>query len=1196
MTVETDQRFPGWRRTWQLLLDVLATLLALSGLLLDRAGEPAGALAVLAAVLVVALRVGLLARGRAPGWSPLGRLLALRALLPVVLGTLLALRAPGTAGEVTALAATGVLLGCLTLEPVLARAARFTVPVAVRLPGLPPAPTSPPLGPTAVVGASVAVAAGVLVALLGWSPWWWLGCALLAAVPYAVLALTGRAKVLAARRRRALVPQAVADYAPEFIVYTSRPDDASYQVLMWLPYLQRAGLRFLVVTRNAVPAAALAGQTDVPVVEARSTADVEGLVVPSLKAAFYVNASSGNGAMVRFQHLTHIYLGHGDSDKPPSYNPTHAMYDQVFAAGPAAARRYAAHGVRIPAEKFRIVGRPQVEDVHQVDRPIGSVTEPVVLYAPTWRGHVEETMLYSLPGGERIVSALLERGATVIFRPHPFSYDFAEDAATIRRIHDLLAADARRTGRAHLWGAAAESERGILDCINTSDAMVSDVSSVVVDYLFSGKPFAMVAVPAAPKEFVAEFPVAAASYVVRGDLGDLDVQLSALLGADPLREQRLALRADYLGDFPAEHYADAFVDAVRQVTRQARDDQETEDRGDLEAEEAPGAEDARPGAEDEAEQSQAAAGLRRYTGLLLGVGVGLLAVGVALAALLTTVLDVPAWLPAALAVVATALQVVSARRGGQGRRVRFLDRAPVVRVLLLGTLTVLATGDGASGTGTAALLVLGCALAAEHTAEAGWRAPGLQAVNLPEAVRPVRELVPREWPARAWVLVVLAGVVLLGPVAAAAPRARPVLELALLGLAAALLVAVVLVVVLALRNAAEAGRGEARLRAALESGAPEFAVYFASTVGAAYQVGMWLPYFLRTGRPFVIVTRTLPMLHEIARLCEEQGVVVPVVHRPTLRSLEDVIVPSMTSAFYVNNAVRNTHFIERRELTHVWLNHGDSEKPACYNPVHAIYDLIFAAGQAGIDRYARHGVHIPAEKFVVVGRPQVEQIEPARGPVAEQQPPTVLYAPTWQGPYADSRVFSLPVGEQIVSALLARGARVVFRAHPFNYRYAECRAMIAGVGALLDADRGRTGRQHLWGPAAESELSVEDCFNLSDAMVADVSAVVSDYLRSEKPFAMVSMGRTPEQLLVEAPAARAAYVLREDLSNLETVLDELLVTDPAAAVRRETRVYYLGEFAPGRDADGFLDAARDVIEGRYATAEAAHHASHPSGG
>ena len=70
-----------------------------------------------------------------------------------------------------------------------------------------------------------------------------------------------------------------------------------------------------------------------PVVEARGIADLDSLVVPSLKAAFYVNASSGNGSLVRFQHLTHIYLGHGDSDKPPSYNPTHASGDFAYSAG-----------------------------------------------------------------------------------------------------------------------------------------------------------------------------------------------------------------------------------------------------------------------------------------------------------------------------------------------------------------------------------------------------------------------------------------------------------------------------------------------------------------------------------------------------------------------------------------------------------------------------------------------------------------------------------------------------------------------------------------------------------------------------------------------------------------------------------------------------------------------------------------------
>jgi CDP-glycerol glycerophosphotransferase (TagB/SpsB family) len=119
-------------------------------------------------------------------------------------------------------------------------------------------------------------------------------------------------------------------------------------------------------------------------------------------------------------------------------------------------------------------------------------------------------------------------------------------------------------------------------------------------------------------------------------------------------------------------------------------------------------------------------------------------------------------------------------------------------------------------------------------------------------------------------------------------------------------------------------------------------------------------------------------------------------------------------------------------------------------------------------------------------------------------------------------------------------------------------------------------------------LSVEDCFNASDAMISDVSAVVSDYLHSGKPFAMVSVGRTPEQLLVDAPAARAAYVIRDDLSNLTEMSDDLLGADPLAAVRQQTKIYYLGDFPDENYADGFLAAAREVIDAGKRTPAITH--------
>ena len=449
------------RRAVGLLLDIAIVLLALFGVHQALAGSPL-------AGLWVGLGLGLLGlvllqgeqvEPAVPG--PLGTAAVPRGSLAVATAVCVASAGEWATGHALLAAFGGaVLVGFIVVEPFVARAARFVVPTAVRLPGVPSRRSRPDLGPLAVVASVVACAAGLLLAAAGQHAAWWVLTCLLAVTPVVAVAADGRAKISFARRRWTALGPALVDYAPDFLVFTAGPDNGSHQVMMWLPYLQRSGLRFVIVSHSAVPAAILAGQTAVPVIEVRGIADLERVLVPSLKAAFYVNASSGNGTLVRFRSLTHVFLGHGDSDKPTSYNPTHAMYDQIFAAGPAATRRYAAHGVRIPAEKFRVVGRPQVEAVLPAERPIAEVAQPTVLYAPTWRGHVEETLLYSLPRGEEIVDALLARGVRVIFRPHPFSYEFSEDAAVIGRIQARLDGDLRRTGRQHLWGAAAEKDTG----------------------------------------------------------------------------------------------------------------------------------------------------------------------------------------------------------------------------------------------------------------------------------------------------------------------------------------------------------------------------------------------------------------------------------------------------------------------------------------------------------------------------------------------------------------------------------------------------------------------------------------------------------------------------------------------------------------------------------------------------------------
>src|SRR5699024_4906439 len=299
------------------------------------------------------------------------------------------------------------------------------------------------------------------------------------------------------------------------------------------------------------------------------------------------------------------------------------------------------------------------------------------------------------------------------------------------------------------------------------------------------------------------------------------------------------------------------------------------------------------------------------------------------------------------------------------------------------------------------------------------------------------------------------------------------------------------------------GNARTVLTTVLEAYRPRFAVYWDAPPGSGYQLAMWLPYLRRVGEPFVVLVRNPAGFNEAAALVDD----VPVVLTRTLADVERCVVPTLRAAFYVNNAARNSHLVRFAALTHVQLLHGDSDKAPSYNPVTAMFDRIFVAGQAGIDRYGAHGVDIPRERFAIVGRPQVESIELV-DTTADRVPTTVLYAPTWRGQHTDAAYSSLEHGPALIGMLLARGCAVVFRPHPYSRRDAGHRALIEQIHERLASDTGPARSEHLFGPDA-TDISVNDCFNRCDAMIADVSSVVVDFLQSEKPMATTYGDRDP---------------------------------------------------------------------------------------
>ncbi|MGW0186596.1 hypothetical protein ACWDV7_12670 [Streptomyces sp. NPDC003362] len=98
-----------------------------------------------------------------------------------------------------------------------------------------------------------------------------------------------------------------------------------------------------------------------------------------------------------------------------------------------------------------------------------------------------------------------------------------------------------------------------------------------------------------------------------------------------------------------------------------------------------------------------------------------------------------------------------------------------------------------------------------------------------------------------------------------------------------------------------------------------------------------------------------------------------------------------------------------------------------------------------------------------------------------------------------------------------------------------------------------------------AEPRLYDCFNVSDAMVSDISSVVSDFIASGKPYAVTDSGELGvEEFKRQNTAVRAAVILSNSAAELGELLDAVRdpAADPLAQDRAELKEYLLGPAEP----------------------------------
>ena len=371
----------------------------------------------------------------------------------------------------------------------------------------------------------------------------------------------------------AFVPQMAAARIPvdaEVAVYYADSPERVYQLDQWLPVLEKlsATHKVVLILRDIRTLKDVQDRTTLPVVCMTTFLDLMNLYdAGEFKVGIYVNNGQRNFQSLNNPRMLHVHVNHGESDKLSSFSNQVKAYDRVFVAGPAAVERYREALIAFDDTKVVPVGRPQLDLDFAPELPPSS--RRTVMYGPTWEGESESNNWTSVDVyGVKIVQALLSLpDVRVVYKPHPRVAGSLHPGvrSAHRRIVSLIgkANEADPTA-----GHLVRLDGNILAMFGQCDALVGDVSSVTLDFLYlkADAPIFLTDRRDDRELLASDTPLTAGADVV--DSTTIDGFAAAVADAlvnDKRREDRARTRAHYFGDLGPGDSSRMFEKAVSEL-------------------------------------------------------------------------------------------------------------------------------------------------------------------------------------------------------------------------------------------------------------------------------------------------------------------------------------------------------------------------------------------------------------------------------------------------------------------------------------------------------------------------------------------------------------------------------------------------------------------------------------------------------
>lgn len=392
-------------------------------------------------------------------------------------------------------------------------------------------------GTQAQIGLSLTPAAHLLAPTLGWL------YLLLYVLLFSQSIVVFMSRLLNRKGIRQTSLRELERYQPQLAVYVSGMSEVAYQINQWIPVLEKLPISTIIIIRensifDDMPS------TAIPIFTAKGHRQLEALLdgKSSIKTVLYPANPMKNVQALRYFHLNHYFINHGESDKAVNQNKLMMAYDKLLLAGPLSEQRLMSAGLPLRRDQVEHVGRPQAEIL--LDQVENTPSIKTILYAPTWEGYVKNVDYSSIgPLGYALCKQLLESGKyNLIFKPHPYTgsvngkkADYLKDIKTLCERHG-----------AKVWGQDAS----LHELMNQSDLLICDISSVLNEYLITQKPIVLCKTGQQDIEsFLEIFPSSRAATIFEEGDNALDV-IANIEQRDERREERARVRRESLGEFP----------------------------------------------------------------------------------------------------------------------------------------------------------------------------------------------------------------------------------------------------------------------------------------------------------------------------------------------------------------------------------------------------------------------------------------------------------------------------------------------------------------------------------------------------------------------------------------------------------------------------------------------------------------------